>query len=124
MARFLVYATAAFFVLYGVGFALFPLQMSLLITDGHPVMSSSIIDSRATYGGAQFAIGLLMWLVVKLRDDVDLGLLMVAVTLLSMAAGRAYGIVVDGQANWLMYVYLVAEIGFGIMALKLRNTRA
>ncbi|WP_244868324.1 DUF4345 family protein [Vibrio sp. B1ASS3] len=82
------------------------------------------MDFRATYGGAQFAIGLALILVLKIKQDVTLALIIVAITLLSMAFGRLIGILFDGQPNTLMYVYLVAELVFGLLALFLRKSAA
>ncbi|WAG25448.1 DUF4345 domain-containing protein [Vibrio alginolyticus] len=124
MSKLLVYLTALFFLLYGVIFAVFPVEMANLITGSSPNSTSSTIDFRATYGGAQFAIGLALILVLKIKQDVTLALIIVAITLLSMAFGRLIGILLDGQPNTLMYVYLVAELVFGLLALYLRKSEA
>ena len=65
-----------------------------------------------------------MILVFKIKQDVTLALIIVAITLLSMAFGRLIGILLDGQPNTLMYVYLVAELVFGLLALYLRKSEA
>ncbi|MHA2801278.1 DUF4345 domain-containing protein [Vibrio harveyi] len=124
MSKLLVYLTALFFLLYGAIFAVFPVDMSNLITGSSPNSTSATIDFRATYGGAQFAIGLALILVLKIKQDVTLALIIVAITLLSMAFGRLIGILFDGQPNTLMYVYLVAELVFGLLALYLRKSEA
>ena len=98
--------------------------MANLITGSSPNSTSASIDFRATYGGAQFAIGLALILVLKIKQDVTLALIIVAITLLSMAFGRLIGILFDGQPNTLMYVYLVAELLFGSLALYLRKSEA
>ena len=124
MSKLLVYLTALFFLLYGVIFAVFPVEMANLSTGSSPNSTSATIDFRATYGGAQFAIGLALILVFKIKQDVTLALIIVAITLLSMAFGRLIGILLDGQPNTLMYVYLVAELVFGLLALYLRKSEA
>ncbi|WP_045481301.1 DUF4345 domain-containing protein [Vibrio owensii] len=124
MSKLLVYLTALFFLLYGAIFAVFPVDMANLITGSSPNSTSATIDFRATYGGAQFAIGLVLILVLKIKQDVTLALIIVAITLLSMAFGRLIGILSDGQPNTLMYVYLVAELVFGLLALYLRKSEA
>ena len=63
-------------------------------------------------------------LVLKINQDVTLALIIVAITLLSMAFGRLIGVLFDGQPNTLMYVYLVAELVFGLLALYLRKSEA
>ncbi|APP04878.1 DUF4345 domain-containing protein [Vibrio harveyi] len=124
MSKLLVYLTALFFLLYGAIFAVFPVEMANLITGSSPNSTSATIDFRATYGGAQFAVGLALILVLKIKQDVTLALVIVAITLLSMAFGRLIGILLDGQPNTLMYVYLVAELLFGSLALYLRKSEA
>lgn len=124
MSKLLVYLTALFFLLYGAIFAVFPVEMANLITGSSPNSTSATIDFRATYGGAQFAVGLALILVLKIKQDVTLALVIVAITLLSMAFGRLIGILLDGQPNTLMYVYLVAELVFGLLALFLRKSAA
>ncbi|MET2901100.1 DUF4345 domain-containing protein [Vibrio rotiferianus] len=124
MSKLLVYLTALFFWLYGSIFAVFPVEMANLITGSGPNSTSATIDFRATYGGAQFAIGLALMLVLKTKQDVTLALIIVAITLLSMAFGRLIGILLDGQPNTLMYVYLVAELVFGLLALYLTKSEA
>ena len=123
MSRFLVYATALFFLVYGAIFVAFPMEMAHWVTGAslNGNSTSAIIDFRATYGGAQLAIGVVLLLVMKLRADVDLALLIVAASLLLMALGRVIGIVVDTQPNTLMLLYLFAELVFGGLALWQRK---
>lgn len=121
MSKLLVYATAVFFIVYGGLFLLLPTGMAYWITGAELNTASAVIDVRATYGGAQLAVGLMMLLVVKLKDDVDLGLIFVAVVLLAMAFGRLVGLGNDGEANLVMYLYLVGELLFGALALVLRS---
>ena len=122
MAKVFVYITGLIFLTYGALFSVFPIEMSYWITGSYPQGASAIIDLRATYGGAQFAIGALLLLVTKLKNDVDMALLMVALILLSMAFSRTLGIVLDGQANGLMFVYLAGEIVGGLAALYLSTS--
>ncbi|AIW14094.1 DUF4345 domain-containing protein [Vibrio tubiashii] len=124
MSKLLVYLTALFFLFYGAIFVVFPIEMANLITGSSPNSTSATIDFRATYGGAQFAIGLALILVLKIKQDITLALIIVAITLLSMAFGRLIGILVDDQPNTLMYVYLVAEFVFGLLALYLKTSMA
>jgi len=122
MSKYFVYLTALFFVVYGTVFIVAPIEISNIVAGSSPNSESATIDFRATYGGAQFAIGGVLVLVMKWRKDIVLALTIVAIVLLSMAFGRLVGILVDGQANTLMYVYLVAEIMFGSMALVFRKS--
>lgn len=124
LAKLLIYATAYFFVIYGGIFVVMPHELAAFVTGASPEPYSSTIDFRATYGGLQFGLGIILLLVMKLRDDVDLALLVVAITLLFMAVGRALGIVIDGKANLLMYVFLASELVFGVAALILQKQLA
>ncbi|PCM44035.1 DUF4345 domain-containing protein [Marinobacter sp. ANT_B65] len=124
MSKLLVYLTALFFLLYGAFFIVAPIEMANLVTGSSPSSASATIDFRATYGGAQLAIGVALIFVMTLRKDIALALVIVATTLLSMAFGRLMGILVDGQPNILMYVYLAAEVVFGALALNFRKSVA
>ena len=120
-AKFWVYATGAFFVIYGAAFALFPVEMSVLVTDGSPTTPSGIIDLRATYGGMSIAVGITVLMLGADAELVALGLLVVAIVLAAMAGARTLGIVLDGTPNPVMYLYLVAEVMGSGFALYLRR---
>ena len=45
-----------------------------------------------------------------------------AFVLLAMAVSRVLGMALDGSPNVIMYVYLLAELVVGCVALVLRNT--
>ncbi|MDN2483496.1 DUF4345 domain-containing protein [Vibrio agarivorans] len=121
MAKVIIYATALFFLSYGTAFIFVPSEMANIITGAAPAGSSATIDFRATYGGAQFAIGLALLVIMKYRRDIDLALIIVALALFSMAFGRLLGIAIDGEPNTLMWMYLVLELSFGALALWLRT---
>ena len=120
MARFLVWATALFFLAYGLAFALAPLGMIVFVTGDYPEATSGVIDVRATYGGMSVAVGIAMMVMGSRRATLRHGLSIVALVLLSMAAGRILGIVLDGSANVIMYLFLIAELLAGGLALLLR----
>lgn len=117
--KILVQLTAAFFLVYGLIFAIHPASLSDMVTGSAPSTTSGLIDMRATYGGMSAAVGILMLLLAKNQSTLRLGLLSVILVLLGMALARTIGIVVDGAPNNLMYVYLVAEIVPSLIALKL-----
>lgn len=122
MAKFLVYATAVVFFFYGFLFAIFPAEMSVWATGASPSTSSGVIDLRATYGGAQMAIGAVLLYLVAVKKELDTALVMVAFVLLLMAVSRTLGIFTDGEPNILMYVFLSTEVVFGFLAILLRKT--
>ena len=120
-SNFLVCATGFFFVLYGVAFTFFPVEMSSLVTGASPSTSSGIIDLRATYGGMSIAMGVTILMLGVDSDLVSLGLLVTAVVLLAMAGARTLGIILDGTPNPIMYIYLAAELSFAGLALYMRG---
>ena len=118
-ANFIVVATAYFFLLYGIGFILFPHQMTLFVTDMVLTTTSAVTDIRATYGGMSLAAGTTLLLLTK--RDLQLALLAVGLLLLSMAFGRTVGMVLDGNSNPIIWLYWVGELLFGAIALLLRQ---
>jgi len=122
MAKFLVLATSAFFLLYGLAFTILPEQFSMLVTQSVPQSPSGLIDFRATYGGMTMAVGALLALTTQTPAMLRLGLRSVAIILLLMAAGRTVGLVLDGAANSLMYIYLAAELITAGVAIYLLST--
>ena len=106
----LVQITAAIFVLYGLGFTFAPLAMAQFVTDASPTHASAIIDMRATYGGMSLAVGVLLFVLSARAEWLKAGLLAVTIIMAGMALGRVVGIVVDGNANTFMYIYLGLEI--------------
>lgn len=109
-ARLIVYLNAVVFALYGLVFIFVPELMASFVTDGSPSTASGVIDMRATYGGMSLAVGLLLFHFAGRTELVAVGLLLVVVTMLCMAVGRVVGIVLDGSANTLMFVYLALEL--------------
>lgn len=108
--RILIWLTAGFFLAYGILFTIFPDLFADLVTGSIPTTESGLIDMRATYGGMSIAVALLMFLLAKNENTLPLGLVSIIIVLLGMAAARTLGIIIDGNPNTLMYVYLVAEI--------------
>jgi hypothetical protein len=122
MGKTLVLLTGWFFVLYGFAFALAPIEMSHMVTGGVTDTLSGVIDVRATYGGMSIAVGVVLLLLAKQSSTLSLSLLATAVVLLAMAAGRLLGMVLDGEPNSIMYVYLGAELLVGTAAIFLRKS--
>jgi len=122
MARWLVTATGIFFIFYGAAFALYPIEMATLVTGDSPRTASGIIDLRATYGGMSIAVGAIILIVAANSARLALALLIIAIVLLAMAAGRVLGMLTDGSANAIMYVYLVMELVVSAIALSIRKS--
>lgn len=106
----LLWATAAFFVVYGLGFVFVPAVLGSLITGESPTSPSGMIDFRATYGGMTIAVGLILGACARRENTQSLGLWAIAVLMVCMAAGRTWGIVTDGSPNAMMIAYLVVEV--------------
>ena len=107
----IVRITAAVFTFYGIGFVVAPELLSQFVTGAIPASASGLIDMRATYGGMSVAAGVLLFILSSKRGSIENGLLGVIIFMLCMASGRIYGIVVDGSANMMMYIYLAIEVG-------------
>lgn len=120
MARFLVWATGLFILGYGVAFALAPLGMVVFATGDYPQATSGVIDIRANYGGMSVAVGIGILALGWRRENLRHALAFTALVLLSMAAARALGMVLDGGPNVIMSLYLVIELVVGGAALILR----
>ncbi|MDN3632833.1 DUF4345 domain-containing protein [Vibrio lentus] len=41
------------------------------------------------------------------------------VFMLGLAAGRVISLVLDGMPHWLLFVYLILELGFGLIGIKM-----
>lgn len=101
---------AVFFVVYGLAFVVAPEALGLAITGSAPESPSGMIDLRATYGGMTIALGVMLGWLGRSKATQRLGLHAVALVMLCMASGRVVGLVVDGNANNMMYAFLAAEI--------------
>lgn len=119
MSRIFVLGTAAIFFVYGLLFFLFPMETFKFVVDGAVTSSSGVTDMRASYGGMSAGIGVIMFLLATNPQTIRMGLVSVFVVMFGMAFGRFLGIVIDGNANSYMYVYLGLEIAASLVALVL-----
>lgn len=109
-AKILVMVTALVFISYGVLFLLFPSCMLTWVTNSTVTTSSALIDIRATYGGMSLAVGIVLLLLARRAQTLGVGLTMTFILMLGMALGRIIGMLFDGQANQVMFVYLALEL--------------
>lgn len=116
-SRALILLTALVFVAYGIGFALAPLFMSNLVTNGFPSTPAGITDMRSTYGGMSIGLGILLALAARSTASVRLGLLGVFAAMAGMGSTRALGLFTDRSGNAVMYAYLALEVGAACAAL-------
>ncbi|MFM2587156.1 DUF4345 domain-containing protein [Vibrio sp. TBV020] len=123
-AKWLVYAGGVFFLIYGVLFTFYPIEVATFISGSSPDTPSGVTDMRATYGGMSFAAGSIMIILGSKAESLSLGLKVVAITLLYMAATRLYGMLNDGSPNIWMYLYFIGEVVFGAFALWLNHRQS
>ncbi|MEP5570107.1 MAG: DUF4345 domain-containing protein [Halioglobus sp.] len=106
---FVVFLVAAFFLVYGLAFVVYPEGMALLVTQNKPEGVSALIDFRSTYGGMTAAVGGTL-LYLHAINQIRPALVIVIIVLIGMAVARTYGLIVDGAGNLMMYLYLALEI--------------
>ncbi len=107
---------AVIFGVYGLAFVLAPEMMAQFVTGAAPKLSSPLIDMRATYGGMSVGVGALLYLLSIHPNTLRQGLLGVLLLMLGMGGARAYGILVDGSPNLMMYVFLAVELATAVIA--------
>ena len=117
LAQTLIWLNAVFFAVYGVLFVFAPIAISHLVVDASPASPSALIDMRATYGGMSIAVGLLFAFLVQKKSTIRIGMIGVIMMMSCMAAGRLVGMIVDGDPNVVMYVYLILEIGMASLSM-------
>ena len=122
LAKFLVWTTGIAFCIYGLLFTLFPHHMAELITHSVHTSTAAVVDTRATYGGMSFAVGLAILTTIYYDSSYKLPLLVVVTVLMSMAAGRLLGMILDGGGNGIMVALLISEVVPSIIALWLIRT--
>lgn len=119
MTKFFILFTAVIFFLYGGIFIFFPHQAWLYVVQSGVDTNSASIDLRATYGGLNIGVGIILYVLARQNSTLKIGLLTVFLLMLSMAFGRMVGIVVDGEPNQAMYIYLALELLAGVVSLVL-----
>lgn len=94
----------------------------LFAIDATPVNVSHIF--RAVMG--LYLALVLFWLSGAMIQKYRLpALYSLVIFMLGLAAGRVLSLVVDGMPHWLLIVYLVLEVGFGVVGIKMiRNEQS
>ena len=98
LARLVAYLTGGFFLIYGASFALSPNAMLGLVTQYEIAGSSALVDFRATYGGLQLAVGVLILYLFQ-GGQVRTSLIASAAILFTMALFRSIGLASDGRMS-------------------------
>lgn len=110
LQRILLCLVGGFFAIYGLAFSLFPEVLSNLVTNTVPNSSSGLIDMRSTYGGMSMAFGIIMLMMSNDQIHLTLGTKSIILVMAGMASNRLLGFILDGNPNWVMYLYLALEI--------------
>lgn len=109
------------FGIVGIAYIVAPSVFSQLLTGTVPNTASGLIDMRALAGGLNLAIGLLLTISAAKSKYHRAGLLSVLFILTIMATTRVIGIIIDGNPNLVMYIYLDFELFGAVCALALLN---
>lgn len=115
--RSLLWLNCGLFIIFGVGFIIFPELLSNIITGSIPATASAMTDMRATYGGMALGIALFFGFCARKADAVRIGLIASLLVLAGIALGRTVGIFIDGNPNIFMYLLLSAEVVFAALVL-------
>ena len=110
LAQWIIRLNALFFSLYGLLFFFVPETLLFWVTGSVANTTSAMIDTRATYGGMSLAIGLLLFYFSMKLVYEKLGLVFVILIMGNMAFGRSLGILLDGNPNPVMWLFLVGEL--------------
>ncbi len=125
LSQWIIRLNAVFFGLYGLVFIFIPETMLYWVTGSSLNTPSAIIDVRATYGGMSLAVALLLYY-FSIKDLYQkLGLIFVILIMGNMALGRSLGILIDGDANPIIWLYLIGELatlGLSVCLLKKQST--
>lgn len=110
LSQWIIRLNAIFFVIYGLAFLFMPETILYWVTHSSHNTASAIMDTRATYGGMSLAIGLLLHYFSIKPVYEKLGLIFVILIMGNMALGRSLGMLLDGEPNPVMWLFLVGEI--------------
>ena len=109
LQSFVIYFAAAFFFLYGLAFTCYPEGMAYLITESEPRGISALVDFRATYGGMTAAVGVTFLYLHSIKQTRP-SLVIIIFVLTGMATARTFGLLIEGEGNFVMYAYLLLEL--------------
>jgi len=115
LPKFVTYLAAGFFILYGMGYLVTPIEFSQLVVGNAPSGKSFLIDFRATYGGMTVALGFALIYLFSSGYQRP-ALVVIIIILMGMAVGRSIGFMVEGLGNQLVVLYLVLEVLGSVLA--------
>ena len=110
VAVFVVKLTALVFLLFGAACLIGPTEVIHSAT-GHAITHNvALIDIRATYGGMSLGVAAILYFLSTSTALLRAGLFSVLALMLSMAGGRAAGMIAASTTNGVMLFYLALEI--------------
>lgn len=104
------------FSLYGVAFILFPKELAWMVVAATPTSDAALIDMRATYGGTNLGIGLLIGYLSLSKLTFRHALQAVFLINSVMALARGYGLFLSETQSNVMFIYLGLEIGAALLS--------
>lgn len=115
----LIRINCVLFLCFGLGFALAPAALSLLITESAPATPGALTDMRASYGGMALGLAIIFGLCAVNRSLTRLGVQGVLAVMAALASARLLGILVDGAPNAWILALFVAELVMAALAAAL-----
>ena len=118
LARTYLRILGAMTLFFGLIYLLFPQTMTDPTGFG-ALGPSATTDVRATYGGLQIGLGIFLLWAAAQEARVRLALVLQVLTIGAVAAARALGILLDGEATGVLVGALVFEILLAILSIAL-----
>ncbi len=122
LARILVLGFGLFYIGFGLCFAVLPVRFFAMSTDEILRSPAGISEIRAVYGGLGIGVGI--WMLFCLRENLRLGLVGLVATSGSIALFRAVGLIFDGAPEPAGTLFLFSEAAIVLVAaIGLRSLR-
>jgi hypothetical protein len=118
LARTYLRILGAMTLFFGLIYLLSPRSMTDPTGFG-PLGPSATTDVRATYGGLQIGLGLFLLWAAAQEARVRVALVLQVLTIGAVAASRAFGILLDGEASGLLVAALLFEILLTLVSVAL-----
>lgn len=117
LSRILLWINCVLFIAFGLAFALMPGWFASLFTGAAPATPSAMIDMRAVYGGVALGLAFVFAQCARNEGYLKLGMQTVLAVMVGLASARSLGIVLDGEANVMIWLLLVSEVVMAALAI-------
>ena len=114
-ARIVLVLGSLMYLLLGLAFLFWPSAM-IAKTGLATLGPAGVTEARATYGGLELALGVLLALAAVQPTTVPYGLIVMALTLGGFALGRLVGMLVDGVHENFTLIYFAIEAASALVA--------